>query len=125
MVDLRRIQGPPPVQQDAQQKKVQPAKSGEFARVLDQAKETQDQLRFSAHALDRMAQRGIELTSGEMLRFEQAVQTAADKGSKNSLVLMDERAFVVSVANRTVITALDSEGMKDQVVTDIDSAVIV
>ncbi len=125
MVDLRRIQELPPIQQGIQEgKKSQPPQNGEFAQVLDEAKRQQGQLRFSAHALDRMTQRGIELTPNEMKRFENAVQTAADKGSRSSLVLLDEKAFVVSVANRTVITALDSEGLKDQVVTDIDSAVI-
>ena len=125
MVDLRRIQELPPIQQGIQEgKKSHPSQNGEFAQVLDKAKRQQGQLRFSAHALDRMTQRGIELTPNEMKRFEKAVQTAADKGSRSSLVLLDEKAFVVSVANRTVITALDSEGLKDQVVTDIDSAVI-
>jgi flagellar operon protein len=52
------------------------------------------------------------------------VENAAQKGARSSLVLLDERAFLISVANRTVITAMDSEGMKEQMVTDIDSAVI-
>ena len=125
MVDLRRIQELPPIQPGMQEgRKTQHAQNGEFAQVLDKAKKQQGQLRFSAHALDRMSQRGIELTPNEMSRFENAVQTAADKGSRSSLVLLDEKAFVVSVINRTVITALDSEGLKDQMITDIDSAVI-
>jgi flagellar operon protein len=125
MIDVRRIQGPPPIQPEGQTEKVKPGKPGEFAQALEKARTTQKQLHFSAHAQERMAQRGIELTPIDMSKFENAVDTAAEKGARNSLVLLDEHAFVVSVANRTVITALDSESMKDQVVTDIDSAVII
>ena len=126
MVDLRRIQGPPPIQQGTpDQKKVQPDRNGEFAQALDKAKQDQPELRFSAHALERMEQRGIQLTSGELKQMEYAVQTAANKGSKSSLMLLDEKAFIVSVANRTVITAMGSDGLKDQLITDIDSAVII
>ena len=48
----------------------------------------------------------------------------AAKGGRESLVLVDRMAFVVSVKNRTVITAVDQAGMRDQVFTNIDSAVL-
>lgn len=81
-------------------------------------------LRWSAHARDRLAQRGIQVTPEVAARLEDAVARAASKGSKESLVLVDRLAFVVSVANRVVITAVDQEGLKDQVFTNIDSAVL-
>lgn len=125
MIDLRRIQGPPPLpQEQAAQKRADATLKGEFDRTLREAQGRVGDLRFSAHALERMAQRGIELTGEELERVQDAVETAAAKGSRSSLILLDERAFVVSVANRTVVTALEGERMKDQVVTDIDSAVI-
>ena len=59
-----------------------------------------------------------------MARLGDGVDRAAAKGSRDSLVLVDQTAFVVSVRNRTVITAVDREHMREQVFTNIDSAVI-
>jgi flagellar operon protein len=81
-------------------------------------------LRFSGHALQRIRHRGITLDEATMSRLDGGVQRAAAKGSRDSLVLVDQTAFVVSVPNRTVITAVDREHMREQVFTNIDSAVI-
>ena len=82
------------------------------------------QLQFSKHALARIQRRGIDLDATTLGRLAEGVGRAAGKGSRDSLVLVDGTAFVVSVANRTVITAVGSEHMKDNVFTNIDSAVI-
>jgi flagellar operon protein len=94
-----------------------------FADVL---KETggAGELQFSRHALARVERRGIQLDASTLGRLSEGVGRAASKGSRDSLVLVDGTAFVVSVSNRTVITAVDSEHMKDNVFTNIDSAVI-
>ena len=81
-------------------------------------------LRFSGHALDRLARRGINVDPTTMQRLTDGVGRAAAKGSRQSLVLVDATAFVVSVPNRTVITAVGSDTMRDRVFTNIDSAVI-
>jgi flagellar operon protein len=81
-------------------------------------------LRFSAHALQRIERRGITLDDSAVQRLQDGVQRAAAKGSRDSLVVVDGTAFVVSVPNRTVITAVDREHMREQVFTNIDSAVI-
>jgi flagellar operon protein len=81
-------------------------------------------LQFSRHALARLQRRGIELDQTTLGRLSEGVGRAAGKGSRDSLVLVDGTAFVVSVSNRTVITAVGSEHMKDNVFTNIDSAVI-
>jgi flagellar operon protein len=94
-----------------------------FADALSHADQSQ-QLQFSKHALARVQRRGIELDASTLGRLSQGVQQAASKGSRDSLVLVDGTAFVVSVSNRTVITAVGSEHMKDNVFTNIDSAVI-
>jgi flagellar operon protein len=94
-----------------------------FADALKQADHSHE-LQFSKHALARVQRRGIELDSATLGRLSQGVQRAASKGSRDSLVLVDGTAFVVSVNNRTVITAVGSEHMKDNVFTNIDSAVI-
>lgn len=94
-----------------------------FADALKQA-DGSGQLQFSRHALARVQRRGIELDSATLGRLSEGVGRAASKGSRDSLVLVDGTAFVVSVSNRTVITAVGSEHMKDNVFTNIDSAVI-
>ena len=81
-------------------------------------------IRWSAHATARLRQRGIELTDAQHVRLENAVDRAARKGSKDALVMMDDTAMVVSVKNRTVITALPKELARDNVFTNIDAAVI-
>ncbi len=98
-----------------------------FDRMLAQQMGPQtaaEPLRWSGHARDRLAQRGIQVTPEIAQRLENAVQSAAAKGSKDSLVMVDDLAFVVSVRNRVVITAVDQANMKEQVFTNIDSAVL-
>jgi flagellar operon protein len=81
-------------------------------------------VRFSGHALQRIERRGINVDAGVMARLGDGVSRAAAKGSRDSVVLIDQTAFVVSVPNRTVITAVDREHMREHVFTNIDSAVI-
>lgn len=85
----------------------------------------QKMLKFSNHAAKRLEQRGIELGSRELEQISSAVDKAAAKGSKESLILMKDMALIVSVQNRTVVTAMDGSSMKDNVFTQIDSAVII
>ena len=94
-----------------------------FAEKLQRAGGAQP-LQFSKHALDRVQRRGIELDGATLQRLNEGVSRAAGKGSRDSLVLVDGTAFVVSVSNHTVITAVGSEHMKENVFTNIDSAVI-
>lgn len=84
-----------------------------------------DQLKLSGHAQTRLQSRGIELGSDQWERVLQGVDKAAAKGSKESLVMVDDVAMVVSVKNRTVITMVDKGHMRDNVFTNIDSAVVV
>ena len=81
-------------------------------------------VRFSAHALQRVERRGIDLGQATLGRLNDGVDRAAAKGARASVVFVDQTAFVVAVPNRTVITAVDREHMKQQVFTNIDSAVI-
>lgn len=92
-----------------------------FSEVLRQKT---DAIHFSSHALQRVQRRGIDVSGPALERLQGGVQRAASKGSRDAVVLVDGTAFVVSVKNRTVITAVDREHMKDQVFTNIDSAVI-
>jgi flagellar operon protein len=81
-------------------------------------------VRFSSHALQRVERRGIDVSAETLGRLNDGVDRAAGKGARASVVFVDATAFVVSVPNRTVITAVDRDHMKQQVFTNIDSAVI-
>ncbi len=83
-----------------------------------------EKLHFSKHALQRVERRGIQLEGETLQRLQSGVDRAAAKGSRDSVVFLDGTAFVVSVKNRTVVTAVDTEHMREQVFTNIDSAVI-
>mgnify|MGYP001335300589 CR=1 FL=1 len=95
-----------------------------FARVLDEKLPAQG-LRFSQHAQDRLKARGITLTDNDLQKLEGAVNSVAMKGGRESLVMLGDAALVVSVKNRTVVTAVDRESMKGNVFTNIDSAVVI
>lgn len=82
------------------------------------------QVRFSAHAQQRLAQASVELGPESLAKLAAAVDKAGLKGGKESLILLDDLAFVVSVKNRTVITAVGADRMSDSVFTQIDSVVI-
>lgn len=99
--------------------------SGDFAGTLQTEIQKQSDVKFSAHAQKRLAERNVELSSDDQARLSEAVDRIEQKGADKSLVLMDNLALLVSARNRTVITAMDSTSAKDGVFTNIDSAVIV
>lgn len=107
---------------------VQPARPDaqgpSFDELLQRQVARQSFVKFSAHAERRLAEAKITLDEAQVGRLEGAVQKAAAKGARESLVLMDNLALVVSIRNRTVITAVDGERMKENVFTNIDSAVV-
>lgn len=90
-----------------------------FQEVLE------SRLKVSQHAQTRLQSREIQLDAATWERVIGGVDKAAQKGAKESLVLVDDVALVVSIKNRTVITAVDREKLKENVFTNIDSAVIV
>lgn len=81
-------------------------------------------LKFSRHASERLQTRRINLTAEQMLRLEQGVMKAAGKGARESLVLLDDLAMVVSIRNRTVVTASVRHELRENIFTNIDSAVL-
>jgi flagellar operon protein len=92
-----------------------------FADVLAQRASG---VQFSGHALARLQRRGINVDPPTLQRLDKGVDRAAAKGSRSSVVFVDSTAFVVSVPNKTVITAVDRDHMRDHVFTNVDSAVI-
>ena len=82
------------------------------------------ELKFSKHATGRLTDRGIELSDSQMERLNDGVRKAEQKGIKDSLVIVDQLAFIVNVPNNTVVTAMDSTETDDNVFTNINGAVI-
>lgn len=95
-----------------------------FASVFND-KLSQAPLKISAHAQARLNSRNIELDAQDWEKIQQAVDKVAAKGAREALVLTDKAALVVSVRNRTVITAVDPASLKENVFTNIDAAVVV
>ena len=85
----------------------------------------QDRLKLSGHAKTRLESRDLELGQKEWERVLNGVEKASQKGARESLVLVDDVALIVSIKNKTVITAVAKENLKENVFTNIDSAVIV
>ncbi|MDQ2993233.1 MAG: hypothetical protein M3R30_10515 [Candidatus Eremiobacteraeota bacterium] len=112
---------------------IPPTGTGSFREVLRtaqppstaQAPATQPTLKFSAHAQQRLDSRNIRLSQDDVAKMNAMADKAAAKGSKQSLFMMRDVAMVVSITNRTVITAVDQSSMKENVFTNIDSAAII
>ena len=98
-------------------------KSSDFKSLLEN-KLKSNKLKFSKHAKQRLTSRNITLGKNDLNKLQQAVTKAKDKGAKESLVMAGENAYIVSVENDTVITAMNQKNMDTKVVTNIDSAVV-
>ncbi|MFC0214342.1 TIGR02530 family flagellar biosynthesis protein [Paenibacillus chartarius] len=112
------------------QPKQRPASAGSPSGVQTGKATFQDILqshivRFSHHAEVRLKQRGIQLNNDQLTKLGSAIDKAASKGAKDSLMLLDGTALIVNIPNRTVVTALDGASMQEHVFTQIDSAVII
>ena len=86
--------------------------------------ETNTELRFSKHAANRLADRSITLSDNQLNRLTEGAKKAGEKGIKETLVMVDQLAFIVNVPNNTVITAMDQSQTNENIFTNIDGAVI-
>lgn len=91
-----------------------------FQEVLDSLKS--EELTFSKHANERLKSRNIDLSNEQLERLTSGTKKAGEKGIKESLVMVDDFAFIVNTRNNTVITAVS--GNDDKIFTNIDGAVI-
>lgn len=95
-----------------------------FASMLKGVIEGPREITFSAHAQHRLNSRNIQLNETDLAHIAKAVDEASAKGARESLLIMDGLALVVSVPNRTVITVLEPKSGENTVFTNIDSAVV-
>ncbi len=114
--------GPAPaVQRQGSQAPVRASGGPSFSETLQNAAGS---LQFSNHAQKRIDRRDLDLNASQMSRLNSAVNRAAEKGAKNSVVMLDDLAVVVDVRDRTVVTAMNAQQGKEKVFTNIDSVVI-
>ena len=94
-----------------------------FENFLQKAIDKSTGVKFSKHAEMRMQARNIDLTQTQKDKINSAVSMAQNKGVKDSLVILDDMAFVVNVSSKTVITAVNNHELKENVFTNIDGAI--
>lgn len=106
----------------------QPAKQKNgysFQDAVRKEMEGSQGVKLSAHAEKRLQERNITLAPKDLEKIGVALGQAASKGSRESLIIYDGLALITNVRNKTIVTAIDSQGGESQVFTNIDSAVIV
>ena len=86
---------------------------------------TGNEVKFFKHASGRLAERNIRLTENQMDRLTEGAKKAGAKGIKESLVIVDQLAFIVNIPNNTVVTAMNQQDAAENVFTNIDGAVII
>lgn len=96
-------------------------KESGFQSILDER--LNQKVRFSKHAAERLEERGIEMTEDILNSLSDAVSRAGEKGAKDTLVIGESGMYIVNVPNRTVITTLNRDDGKQNIFTNIDSAV--
>lgn len=121
-VNIHRVPSQPFIRQG---KPLQPAPSPKqsFLEQLNDAIQTQP-LKISKHASERLRDRNIHITDAEWAQVTEKVNEARQKGIKDSLVLMDKAALIISAKNATVITAMDRKEAKNQLFTNIDGTIV-
>ncbi|HKL13220.1 MAG TPA: TIGR02530 family flagellar biosynthesis protein [Halanaerobiales bacterium] len=99
-------------------------KSSTPFKKIFQEKIKSSKIEFSKHAKERLKNRNINLNKTQMQKLQKGVEKAESKGAKDSLILVDDVAYIVSVKNNKVVTAIDGNNMKEKVFTNIDSTVL-
>ncbi len=96
-----------------------------FADVLKSTIEKNSEVNFSNHAIKRAVDHNMDITDDELNRLNEGVRLASEKNLDDTLILVGEKAFVVSVKNNTVITTVNNNSIQGNVFTNINGAVIV
>lgn len=97
----------------------------DFNQVLQSIQGKDSEIKFSKHATERLNSRDMNLSTEEMSRLKMAFNKAESKGVKDALFLMDDKAFIANIHNKTIITTVSKEQLKNNIFTNIDGAVII
>ncbi|MFR0881539.1 MAG: TIGR02530 family flagellar biosynthesis protein [Oscillospiraceae bacterium] len=96
-----------------------------FKDILQEHIDGSAGVNFSRHAMNRVMERNIDLSTENLERLNEGVKLAEEKGLDDTLILLDEAAFIVSVKNNTVITTVNKDEMTGNVFTNIDGTVVI
>ncbi len=96
----------------------------QFASMMQERIRQTEGVQFSKHAENRIRQRGIDVSGDVMVQLNQAVEKAREKGARDTVVIGSEGAFIVNVPNNIVVTTISEQEMKNNIFTNIDSAVL-
>lgn len=83
------------------------------------------QISFSKHANLRREERNIVIDPTEMDMLGDACSKAEEKGIRDALIVMNNSAFIINSKNKTVITVMDRNEMKENIFTNIDGAIFI
>lgn len=112
-----------PIKNNSTQNKTSQSKDISFKDMLSNIQS--QEIKFSKHAQMRMDKRNIKLDSKDIKKLEEAIENSEKKGVKEALILMNNEAFIANIANRTIITAVSNDKLKENIFTNIDGAVII
>lgn len=119
------VRSTPLVSNDKQVQSSQKNNTGEdFKAILQKELQKEQSLNFSKHALKRISDRDIEIEPKMLEQMSNAVEHAQEKGIKDALILGSQAAFIVNVPTKTVITTMNNQEMKDNIITNIDGTVL-
>lgn len=96
-----------------------------FKELLEQKIREESQVSFSKHAIERVVERGVDLSSEKIERLNEGIRMAEEKGLKEPLILLGSTAFVVNVKNNKVVTVVNEDSLKGTVFTNIDGTVMI
>ncbi len=112
------------LQRDAAIKGRTGSNDNQFANMIQERIQQAEGVQFSKHAENRIKQRGINMSEDVMADLNLAVEKARAKGAKDTVIIGSEGAFIVNVPNNIVVTTISEQEMKNNIFTNIDSAVL-
>ena len=101
------------------------ASTTDFKKILDKNILNDNSVKISSHAMERIKKDSIPINNMEIQKIENALDKLREKGSNESLLLSKDYAIIASVKNRTIITAMSGDRVKDNIFTNIDSTMLI
>lgn len=92
-----------------------------FKDVLHQVQD----VKISKHAQQRLKERNIQIDDKQWKIIGEKMSEAKEKGVKDSLVVMDQAALLVSTENHTIVTAMDRSDATSRVFTNINGTILI
>lgn len=116
---------PVDIQQNRDSRETSGEENTSFQKVLEEKLREESGISFSKHAMERVAERNVDVSAEQLERLNEEVRLAEEKGLRTPLILMDTTAFVVNVPNNKVVTVVNDESLKGSVFTNIDGTVMI